>query len=69
MTNYLMFRDLDEIELTRVINVIEKNGGNFMKVDNVHDTSYVNFTSEYPVRQAVIMELINKHPNIFEKLC
>lgn len=69
MLGCLMFKNLNETELTRVIHVIEKNGGNYRKVDHIQDTTHVNFTSEYPIRQTIIMELIKNYPYLFEKMC
>ena len=69
MLGCLMFKNLDEIELTRVIHVIEKNGGNYRNVDMIQDITYVFFTSEYPVRQPIIMELIKNYLYLFEKMC
>lgn len=69
MFSCLMFSNLTHSEECEVIHTIESNGADFLGIDYVADIVEVKFTSEYPLREQIIHDLIKNHNDIYNKMC
>ncbi len=69
MTGCLMFENLTQAEEAQIIGIIEANGADFLGIDYVADIVEVKFTSEYPLREQIIHDLIKNHNDIYNKMC